>query len=82
MKLYQSGGGEIQIQQVFDIAKIFTMCVLERRCPGLSKSGIHIWHFIIWYVCGSALKISKQNTILSRSQVQGLFWTSLSANKK
>ena len=32
--------------------------------------------FIFGYVCGNALKISK-NTILPSSQVQGLSWTSL-----
>ena len=38
-KYLKSGSREIQFQQVFDIAKIFPMCVLERGRPELSKSG-------------------------------------------
>ena len=38
-KSLKSGGKEIQFQQAFDIAKIFPRSVLERRRPGLSKSG-------------------------------------------
>ena len=38
-KYLKSGSSEIQFQQVFDIAKIFPRCVLERRRPGLIKSG-------------------------------------------
>ena len=47
-KYLKSDRREIQFQQEFDIAKIFPMCVLERRRPGLSKTGfIFAFHNLI-----------------------------------
>ena len=56
-----------------EVARCVSRCVLERKHPGLYKTEMHILLFIIWYVCGNALKIRKYVQFCQVAKFRGYF---------